>query len=79
MSAANPSNFANTLAAYSRNAVIEVEGTSDLRLFDVTAHNVPSLGVNVASSTHVAATGLTMTGAHNKGDGGNGWPQWPSL
>ena len=73
LSAANPSNFANTLAAYSRNAVIEVEGTSDLRLFDVTAHNVPSLGVNVASSTHVAATGLTMTGAHNKGDGGNGY------
>lgn len=73
LSVANPSNFANTLTAYSRNAVIEVEGTSDLRLFDVTAHNVPSLGVNVASSTHVAATGLTMTGAHNKGDGGNGY------
>ena len=70
---ANPSNFANTLANYSRNAVIEIEGTAGLRLFDVSAKNVPSLGVNVASSTGVSATGLTMTGAHNKGDGGNGY------
>ena len=73
LGAANPSNFANTLANYSRNAVIEIEGTAGLRLFDVSAKNVPSLGVNVASSTGVSATGLTMTGAHNKGDGGNGY------
>jgi len=73
LGAANPSDFANTMANYSRNAVIEIEGTAGLRLFDVSAKNVPSLGVNVASSTGVNATGLTMTGAHNKGDGGNGY------
>ena len=73
LGAANPSDFANTMANYSRNAVIEIEGTAGLRLFDVSATNVPSLGVNVASSTGVNATGLTMTGAHNKGDGGNGY------
>lgn len=73
LSAADPSNFSNTLSNYNRNAVVEIDGTAGLRLFDITAHNVPSLGVNVASSIGVDATGLTMTGSHNKGDGGNGY------
>lgn len=73
LSTANPSAFDNTLSAYYRNAVIEIDGTADLRLFDVVAHDVPSLGVNVASSIAVQASGLTMTGAHNKGSGGNGY------
>lgn len=73
LSAADPSNFTNTLSNYNRNAVVEIEGTAGLHLFDITAHDVPSLGVNVASSIGVNASGLTMTGAHNKGDGGNGY------
>jgi len=73
LSAADPSNFSNTLSPYNRNAVVEIDGTAGLHLFDITARDVPSLGVNVASSIRVDATGLTMTGAHNKGDGGNGY------
>ena len=73
LSAANPSNFANTLSAYDRNAVIEIDGTAGVQLFDVTSHDVPSLGVNVASSTNAKIDGITMTGAHNKGEGGNGY------
>ena len=48
-------------------------GTAGLKLFDVTSHDVPSLGVNVASSTKAQIDGITMTGAHNKGEGGNGY------
>lgn len=70
---ADPSNFSNTKSNYDRNAVIEVDGTAGLHLYDITSHDVPSLGVNVASSTHVTADSLTMTGSHNKGDGGNGY------
>ncbi len=70
---ADPSRFANTKSLYDRNAVIEVNGTADLSLFDIQSHDVPSLGVNVAASTGVAASHITMTGAHNKGDGGNGY------
>lgn len=70
---ADPSNFSNTLTAYNRNAVIEVDGTAGLQLFDITSHDVPSLGVNVASSTNAKIDRITMTGAHNKGDGGNGY------
>lgn len=73
LSAADPSNFANTLSAYDRNAVIEVDGTAGLQLFDVTSHDVPSLGVNVSSSTNAKIDSITMTGAHNKGEGGNGY------
>ncbi len=73
LTTANPAAFTNTLANFDRNAVIEVDGTAGLSLFDITSHDVPSLGVNVASSTGVMADGLKMTGAHNKGDGGNGY------
>lgn len=73
LATADPSRFANTLTAYDRNAVIEVDGTAGLKLFDVTSHDVPSLGVNVASSTRAQIDGITMTGAHNKGEGGNGY------
>lgn len=70
---ANPSDFENVLLAYDRNAVIEVEGTSGLKLFDIVAADVPSLGVNFALSTDIAVDGLTVSGAHNKGAGGNGY------
>lgn len=70
---ANPSDFTNRLAAYDRNAVIEVNGTSGLKLFDITARDVPSIGANFALSREVHADKLTFTGAHNKGDGGNGY------
>ncbi|GGC11241.1 hypothetical protein GCM10011363_29880 [Marivita lacus] len=70
---ADPSAFDNRLSGYNRDAVIQVEGTSQLNLFDIVAKDIPSLGVNVALSTYVAADGLTMTGAHNKGSGGNGY------
>ena len=70
---ANPSSFTNTLSAYDRNAVIEADGTAGLVLFDITSHDVPSLGVNIASSTNAKVDSITMTGAHNKADGGNGY------
>lgn len=73
LATADPSKFSNTLSAYSRNAVIEVDGTAGLALFDITSHDVPSLGVNVARSTNAKIDSITMTGAHNKGDGGNGY------
>ena len=73
LATADPSKFLNTLSAYDRNAVIEVDGTAGLVLFDIASHDVPSLGVNVASSTNANIDKITMTGAHNKGDGGNGY------
>jgi Ca2+-binding RTX toxin-like protein len=71
--AADPSNFTNTMSSYSRNAVVEVIGTAGLKLFDITSRDVPSLGVNVAASIGANVDRITMTGSHNKGDGGNGY------
>ena len=73
LGSADPGNFTNTMLAYDRNAVIDVEGTSGLTLFDVASDDVPSLGVNFALSVGIAADGIVMTGAHNKGDNGNGY------
>ena len=70
---ADPSNFENTLPEFDRDAVIQVDGTADLTIYDVTAHDVPSLGINFARSTGVTAEDITITGAHNKGAGGNGY------
>lgn len=70
---ADPSLFENTLSQYDRDAVIQVYGTDGLKLFDVTSHDVPSLGVNVALSIHASVDSIEMTGAHNKGAGGNGY------
>lgn len=70
---ANPSDFTNRLSAYDRNAVIEVNGTAGVRLHDITARDIPSIGANFALSREVQADKLTFTGAHNKGDGGNGY------
>jgi len=73
LTAANPSDFSNTMSSYDRNAVIEVKGTAGLKLFDITSRDVPSLGVNVAASIGAKVDHITMTGSHNKGDGGNGY------
>ena len=73
LAAADPSDFSNTLPAYDRNAVIDVEGTAGLTLYDIAALDVPSLGLNVALSTHADVDGMHFTGSHNKGDAGNGY------
>lgn len=73
LATANPSSFVNTLGNYDRNAVIEVRGTAGLQLFDITSRDVPSLGVNVAASVGAVVDRITMTGAHNKGENGNGY------
>ena len=70
---ADPSNFENTLPEFDRDAVIQVDGTAGLTIYDVTAHDVPSLGINFARSTNVSADDIEITGAHNKGAGGNGY------
>lgn len=70
---ADPSLFENTLPEYDRDAVIQVEGTADLTIYDITAYDVPSLGINFALSTNISADSIEITGAHNKGDGGNGY------
>lgn len=73
LSAADAADFANRLGGYNRDAVIQVEGTSGLELFDVKANDIPSLGINVALSREVSLRDTEMTGAHNKGAGGNGY------
>jgi Ca2+-binding RTX toxin-like protein len=70
---ADPSLFQNTVAAFDRSNVISVSATVDTRLFDVVIHNAPSNGVTISQSILVEASNITVDGAINKGDGGNGY------
>nr|WP_245584650.1 hypothetical protein [Salipiger mucosus] len=70
---ADPSQFSNTLPAYYRDAAIAIEGTAGLHLADIALHDVPSVGINIAQSANLSADGLIVTGAHNRGGGGNGY------
>lgn len=70
---ADPAVFENTVAAFDRSNVISISATADTRLFDVVIHNAPSNGVTISQSILVDASNITVDGAINKGDGGNGY------
>ena len=60
-------------AAFDRSNVISLSGTSHVKLFDIAIDNAPSNGFTFAQSIFLDASNLTVDGAVNKGDGGNGY------
>jgi Ca2+-binding RTX toxin-like protein len=73
LSASNPARFENLSNAYNRDNVVSVSSASDARLFDIKIDEAPSNGFTFSQSTFVNASNLAVDGAHNKGDGGNGY------
>lgn len=69
----DPGNFSNVEASFDRSNVILLSGTSHVKLFDITIENAPSNGFTFAQSVYLDASNLTVDGAVNKGDGGNGY------
>lgn len=72
----DPGNFSNVEEAFDRSSVISVAGTSGAKLFDIAIDNAPSNAFVFAQSIFVDASNLTVDGAVNKGDGGNGYAVW---
>ncbi|MGC4077398.1 MAG: calcium-binding protein [Rubrivivax sp.] len=66
-------NFTNVSDAYDRSSVITLSATSNVKLFDITIDNAPSNGITISQSIYVEGSNLTVDGAVNKGDGGNGY------
>lgn len=73
LAATDPGNFANVEASFDRANVVSLSGTSHVRLFDIHVENAPSNGFTFAQSIHLEASNLSVDGAVNKGDGGNGY------
>ena len=69
----DPAYFENVNADFWRDNVVSVSATSGLQLFDIDVREAPSNGFTFAQSIFLEATDLTVDGAHNKGDGGNGY------
>ncbi len=71
LSAADPSDFSNTMSNYDRNAVIEVKGTAGLHLFDITSRDVPSLGARRVGARSTPSS----RGATGRSSGPTTWPR----
>ncbi len=69
----DPGSFDNVSGHYSRSSVVTLSATSDAKLFDIKLDNAPSNGFTVSQSIFLEATNLSVDGAVNKGDGGNGY------
>lgn len=73
LSASDPSRFENVSSAFDRDNVVSVSGASEVKLFDIAVREAPSNGFTFAQTTFLEATNLSVDGAQNKGDGGNGY------
>ncbi len=69
----NPYDFANTEPAFYGTAAIYLKGTDGASLNGITILDAASHGFDLRSSLELAADDLYVSGAHNKGSGGNGY------
>lgn len=69
----DPGNFNNVSSAFDRSNVISLSATSHVKLFDIDIENAPSNGFTFSQSIFLDASNLSVDGAVNKGDGGNGY------
>ena len=74
--ASDPSDFSNTVAAEDRSSAITVNGTDGFAMQDVEVSEPGSNGIEFARTIHAQVDDVSVHGAHNKGDGGNGYALW---
>lgn len=69
----DPGKFTNVESSFDRSNVISLSATSGVKLFDIAIENAPSNGFTFSQSIFLDASNLSVNGAVNKGDGGNGY------
>ena len=69
----DPTNFTNKVSAGREASVILANGTTDLVMKDIDIDQPVSNGIVVAKSIDPMLDNISVTGAHNKGDSGNGY------
>ncbi len=69
-------NFGNTVACENGGMMMVVNGTIGVNLSDIDIVEPGSNGLVMGKSMDAVVTDVSVTGAHNKGDGGNGYGFW---
>ena len=69
-------NFDNTVATENGGMMMVVNGTIGANLTDIDIVEPGSNGLVMAKSMDAIVSDVSVTGAHNKGDGGNGYGFW---
>ena len=69
-------NFANTVASENGGMMMVVNGTIGVNLTDIDIVEPGSNGLVIGKSMDAIVSDMSVTGAHNKGDGGNGYGFW---
>jgi len=69
----DPASFTNVESSFDRSNVISTSAAAYTRLFDIDVVNAPSNGFTFAQTVFLEASNLSVDGALNKGDGGNGY------
>ncbi|WP_339107338.1 calcium-binding protein [Thioclava sp. GXIMD4216] len=72
----DPTDFTNTISAEDDGMMILVNTSRGFTLEDVSMIEPGSNGLVVAKSIDADIDGLSVSGAHNKGDSGNGYGLW---
>jgi Ca2+-binding RTX toxin-like protein len=69
----DPADFSNVESSFDRSNIILTSAAAYTKLFDIEVVNAPSNGFTFAQTVFLEASNLTVDGAVNKGDGGNGY------
>lgn len=69
----DPGNFTNVESSFDRSNVVLLSATAHTKLFDIAIDNAPSNGFTFSQTIDLEASNLSVDGAVNKGDGGNGY------
>jgi len=73
---ANPGNFGNTIRAEDNGMMILVNSTVGTQIENIDIVQPGSNGLVIARSLDAVVDDVSVTGAHNKGDAGNGYGFW---
>ena len=69
-------NFANTVASENGGVMVAINASIGTRLTDIDIIEPGSNGLVIGKSMDAVITDVSVSGAHNKGEGGNGYAFW---
>jgi RTX calcium-binding nonapeptide repeat (4 copies) len=74
--AADPADFSNTIRGQDGGMMLLVNATDNVTLRNITMRDAASNGLVIGKSIDADVQNVTVRGAHEKGDGGNGYGVW---
>ncbi len=69
----NSYDFVNTLSEFNGSVAVDITGTQNISLNEVTVINAPSTSIGLISTINANIDDISISGSHNLGGGGNGY------